>query len=53
VQLNYLYEFTFLIKGGDPFLHFRITMPAYRQIDDVVAAMEGRALTARAVELPL
>jgi hypothetical protein len=46
-------EIKFLIKGGDPFLHFRITMPVYHQIDDVVAAMEGRALTARAVELPL
>jgi hypothetical protein len=27
-------------------------MPAYRQIDDVVAAMEGRALTARKVGRP-
>jgi hypothetical protein len=46
-------EIKFLIKVGDLFLHFRMPIPAYRQIDDVVAAMEGQSLTARAVEPPL
>jgi hypothetical protein len=46
-------EIKFLIKGGDLFLHFGMPIPAYRQIDDVVAGKEGQALTARAVEPPL